>query len=298
MKRFLVLATCIASFSALHSNAVAQPAATTNNVIPVNDKCPTGYSLRIVGQQIAQQGYSGFRTCVLDQKPSIPARMPVGAESIVKLWITCEGKTWTGAGAVVSRSGHILTAAHVGSACINLKDIKIDVGPVTDAYSEPVVTWTAKLVGRVADGKRDPSSADLSNTSFQDAALYRIEKFEPTIPVAGLAGSYPIAGDSVSIAGFSNMPFEYANSENTIAGISIVKSSLLSVAARRGVPFRLHTTSMTLPGLSGGPVLDSSGAVIGIHSSLRTVAPNHFTWATSVAALPSEWLSLIQDSIR
>jgi hypothetical protein len=74
------------------------------------------------------------------------------------------------------------------------------------------------------------------------------------------------------IAGFSDLPFEFLRSPHSRrGGLTINRLNLISVAAdQNDVPFRLHYPGSTLGGVSGGPVFDAEGRLIGIHSTRTT----------------------------
>lgn len=197
------------------------------------------------------------------------AQAEVGSRvpGLVKIWVNCPGSAAEGAGVLVSDSGHVLTAGHVGLGCIGATaDIRI--GRATGVYGVPARTHRADVIARMSDGKANPTSAQAGFTRRQDIALFKVRSGQPTLgPPARISRSLPLPGDLIRVAGFSNLPFAVADSASS-AGISVFQTSLASVAADTAdTPLRLHYGGGSWQGMSGGPVYNDQNEVIGIHSA-------------------------------
>jgi S1-C subfamily serine protease len=147
-------------------------------------------------------------------------------------------KEGTGSGAVIDRSGHILTNFHV-------------------------IDGARRLEVTLADGSKWPGrpiGADPSN----DLAVIRIEAPADKLTVLPLGDSSKlVVGQKVLAIG---NPFGF---ERTLTG-GIVSSIGRSIRAENGRLIRgiIQTDAAINPGNSGGPLLNSSGEVIGISTAI------------------------------
>jgi putative serine protease PepD len=148
--------------------------------------------------------------------------------------------TATGSGFVVDGQGHIVTAAHVVDGATSIK--------VT--FSDGV-TRTATLAGKddaidVAVLKVDPSGLTLHPLKLDSSAALGV-------------------GDALVAIG---SPFGYQESVST----GIVSGLDRTIQAPNGymVAHAIQTDAALNPGNSGGPILDSSGRVIGIADQIAT----------------------------
>jgi S1-C subfamily serine protease len=148
--------------------------------------------------------------------------------------------TATGSGFVVDSQGHIVTAAHVIDGA---KSIKV-------TFSDGV-TRTATLAGKddatdVAVLKVDPSGLTLHSLTLGSSAALGV-------------------GDAVVAIG---SPFGYEESVST----GIVSGVDRTIQAPNGytVAHAIQTDAALNPGNSGGPILDSSGHVVGIADQIAT----------------------------
>ena len=224
-------------------------------------------------------------------------RLPAWTRSVVKIFVRCnnDNRPWTGAGTVVTEGGLVLTAGHVGSACIGRSDTTVRVGFISDPYREPAETFAATFVRRIADDDANPNAAAVNGSSRRDLALLQINPTTPiAFPALPIDRTNPLPGEEVAVAGFSNAPFSN-QVPVTVAGLTIFRSDLISVGATAaGAAYRLHYGGGTMMGASGGPVIDADGNLIGIHSARRDNGPadllTHYAWATSVRSIPAGWL--------
>ena len=201
------------------------------------------------------------------------ARLPQWINSVVLITVHCPGglPPEMGAGVVINDSGYVLTAAHVGSSCLSNKSARM--GRVSSPYRTPGEELEATLIERRANGIASPDLNTVSNAISEDLALWRINAFNTSgLAAAKLAERFQLPGDAISVVGFTALPFSYYNNpHNQQPGLTINRLSLISVAARADEsPYRLHYSGSTLPGVSGGPVFDDDGRLIGIHSARVT----------------------------
>jgi S1-C subfamily serine protease len=147
-------------------------------------------------------------------------------------------KEGTGSGAIIDRSGHILTNFHV-------------------------IDGARRLEVTLADGSKwpaQPVGADPSN----DLAVIKIDAPADKLTILPLGDSSKlIVGQKVLVIG---NPFGF---ERTLTG-GIVSSVGRSIRAENGRLIRgiIQTDAAINPGNSGGPLLNSSGEVIGVSTAI------------------------------
>jgi putative serine protease PepD len=146
----------------------------------------------------------------------------------------------TGSGFVVDSAGHIVTAAHVVDGATSIK--------VT--FSDGT-TRTATLAG-----KDDATDVAVLKVDASGLTLHPLE--------LGSSASLEVA-DAVAAIG---SPFGYEESIST----GIVSGLDRTIDAPNGysVAHAIQTDAALNPGNSGGPILDSSGRVIGIADQIAT----------------------------
>lgn len=260
-------------------------------------------------------------------------------KSLVMITVHCPGAPLPdlGTGVLINNKGYVLTAGHVGGNCSGVTTAKM--GAVKSPYSGPGEELTATLVARRVNGSDIPVGGDPWGGVTEDIALWKITNLTGSgLVPAPIGKDYPVPGENVRVVGFAGLPFQYPhNPHNNLPGLTIFKTSLSSVAARPGdIPYRLHYTGATLPGVSGGPVFDERDQLIGIHSGRITAvisglvttsctvdkfnncailrfkghnganvdqpigvdfmslksALDNYSWATSVVAVPPQWLAM------
>ncbi|MGH8067042.1 MAG: S1C family serine protease [Candidatus Entotheonellia bacterium] len=147
-------------------------------------------------------------------------------------------KEGTGSGAIIDRSGHILTNFHVIEGARRLEVTLADASK-----------WPARPVG-----------ADPSN----DLAVIKIDAPAEKLSVIPLGDSSRlVVGQKVLVIG---NPFGF---ERTLT-VGIVSSLGRSIRADNGRLIRgiIQTDAAINPGNSGGPLLNSSGEVIGVSTAI------------------------------
>ncbi|GAA1359010.1 S1C family serine protease [Streptomyces beijiangensis] len=159
-----------------------------------------------------------------------------------------DGSGGTGTGFVFDKQGHILTNNHVVADAASG-------GSLTATFSNGK-KYDAEIVGR-AEG--------------YDVAVIKLKNAPDNLVPLALGDSDKVAvGDSTIAIG---APFGLSNTVTTgiiSAKNRPVSSSDSSASAKSSYMSALQTDASINPGNSGGPLLDASGAVIGINSAIQS----------------------------
>src|SRR5829696_6217246 len=159
---------------------------------------------------------------------------------VVEIAAGGSGSSATGSGFVVDAEGHIVTAAHVVD---DARSIKVTFADGT--------TRTATLTGK---------------DDATDVAVLKIDPSGLTLHPLALGSSASLeVGDALAAIG---SPFGYEESFST----GIVSGLDRTIQAPNGftVAHAIQTDAALNPGNSGGPIVDSSGRVIGIADQIAT----------------------------
>ncbi|MGW7363899.1 trypsin-like peptidase domain-containing protein [Streptomyces sp. NPDC054841] len=163
------------------------------------------------------------------------------------------GEGGTGTGFVYDKDGHILTNNHVVASAA-------DGGTLSATFSDGK-KYDAEVVGR-AQG--------------YDVAVLKLKNAPSGLTPLPLGDSDRVAvGDSTIAIG---APFGLSNTVTT--GIISAKNrpvaSVDGSGGKNAYMSALQTDASINPGNSGGPLLDASGAVIGINSAIQSTGSNGF----------------------
>ena len=151
------------------------------------------------------------------------------------------GSGGTGSGFFVDREGRIVTSNHV----------------VDSARTVRV---------RLHDG-RTLEATKLGNSPADDLALLQVDPAEVSdIEPLPLADSFEVVPGQMAVA--IGSPFRNLNS--VTVGVVSGRSRAPVSAIARPIPDMIQTDAPLNSGNSGGPLLNSSGEVIGVNSSIRT----------------------------
>ncbi|MFF8599174.1 S1C family serine protease [Streptomyces sp. NPDC015232] len=158
-----------------------------------------------------------------------------------------EGEGGTGTGFVYDKEGHIVTNNHVVASAA-------DGGTLSATFSNGK-TYDAEVVGR-AEG--------------YDVAVIKLKNAPSNLAPLPLGDSDKVAvGDSTIAIG---APFGLSNTVTT--GIISAKNRPVASGdgggGKNSYMSALQTDASINPGNSGGPLLDASGAVIGINSAIQS----------------------------
>jgi serine protease Do len=224
-------------FAAPAIAVAGEPAAVAvTPAVPAPPKVAPGQRLSSVFRKSAPTTITDLRTIEARVKVIVAQVSP----AVVSVSLRSGGSgVISGSAVVISADGLVLTAAHVGGA------------PGRD------VTFTFPD-GRTAKGKTLGTNHDL------DAGLMRITDAGPWpfAPVGDLAAAR--LGDWVVALGH---PGGFDAQRPVVARLG----RIIMKTART-----MQTDCIILSGDSGGPLFDSSGRVIGIHSSISTQAEDNF----------------------
>jgi S1-C subfamily serine protease len=156
-----------------------------------------------------------------------------------------------GSGFVVSRTGTILTDAHVVTTAGQTTGTPRPARTVYVAFSDGDRV-TARLVGY-----------DL----FDDVAVLRVDpKQHPVAPVPLGDSSRVVVGEPVAAVG---SPFGNADSLS-VGVVSAIRRSIPSLTSKYDLVDAIQTDAPINHGNSGGPLFDARGRVIGINAQIRS----------------------------
>ena len=194
----------------------------------------------------------------------------------------------SGSGFVVSPSGYILTNAHV-AAPSDFRD------PIELTESNEVLPEVELSVVFSGTSRRYPARlVQLDDEDDHDFALIKIEPFEgmPHLEIPDLDTPPPEPGTEVYLCGFPLGTFAVQEGDRVIA------STLKGILSRRVGPY-VQIDAGVHPGISGGPVTDSQGRLIGVVCSVQAT-PKGDIAATIGYALPisSARRVLVADLLR
>jgi 2-alkenal reductase len=163
------------------------------------------------------------------------------------------GEEGQGSGFVVSRSGYVLTNAHV----------------ITTAPEQPVARARNVYV-EFADGDR--VSAKIKGYDlFSDVGLIRVDpRAHRLTPLPLGSSSRVVVGDPVATIG---SPFGNENSLS-VGVVSATRRSISSITSEYQLTDAIQTDAAINHGTSGGPLVDAAGRVIGISAQIRSTTGN------------------------
>ena len=178
--------------------------------------------------------------------------------------------TASGTGFFVTQDGYLVTAAHVvdGATKIVVKTKHLALGAAVVKVDKTDDLAVLRITGAYPPGALTNRFVLQYNYSKLAAVS---PKFRP-LPVANSGGAK--LGDSVSTLGFPNLEFQGFTPKFT-------RGEINSLAGFQDDAHHFQISAQIQPGNSGGPLLDSSGAVIGVVQS--TLAGTRQLLTTGVA---------------
>ncbi|MEO6708307.1 MAG: trypsin-like peptidase domain-containing protein [Planctomycetota bacterium] len=180
----------------------------------------------------------------------------------------------SGSGFVISSQGYILTNAHVAVPA-EFRD-SMDI-----TESNQVLPEVELAVVFSGSSRRLPAHLiQIDDEEDHDFALIKIEPFEgmPLLELDDLDSPPPAAGTEVYLCGFPLGTFAVQEGDRVIA------STLKGILSRRVGPY-VQIDAGVHPGISGGPVTDANGKVIGVVCSVQATPLGEIA-ATIGYALP------------
>jgi S1-C subfamily serine protease len=177
-----------------------------------------------------------------------------GVVTVISYFDTGSGTDATagqGSGFVVSRSGTILTDAHVVTTA----------GQTTGTPRAARTVYVA-----FSDGDRVAARV-VGYDLFDDVAVLRVDpKQHPVAPVPLGDSSRVVVGQPVAAVG---SPFGNADSLS-VGVVSAIRRSIPSLTSRYDLVDAIQTDAPINHGNSGGPLFDARGRVIGINAQIRS----------------------------
>lgn len=194
----------------------------------------------------------------------------------------------SGSGFVISPSGYIMTNAHVAVPSDFVDPLEITEGNEVIPEVELEVVFSGS-------SERIPAQLILVDDSGdQDFALIKIEPFEgmALLELADLDASAPEPGSEVYLCGFPLGTFAVQEGDRVIA------STLKGILSRSVGPY-VQIDAGVHPGLSGGPVTNAQGKVIGIVCSVQATPMGEIAAAIGYALPISSARSVLPaDALR
>jgi putative serine protease PepD len=174
-----------------------------------------------------------------DSVAGIAARVLPSVVSIETL--TSNGGT-TGSGFVIAANGYLLTNNHVVAGAITIKVV------LNDGRE-----FAAKVMGR--DGSYDLAVLKINATDLKALQFGDSEKVQVGDPVIAIGSPLGLTGTvTQGIISAKNRPVTAGDNANSTSFISA-----------------LQTDAAINPGNSGGPLVDATGAVIGVNSAIASL---------------------------
>ena len=192
----------------------------------------------------------------------------------------------TGSGVVYDAQGDIVTNYHVISSALGGGQIQVT---LADGR-----LYTASIVGHdkttdLAVIRLDNPPSDLTVARFATSA-----NLEVGAPVMAIGAPLGLSNTvTTGIVSALNRPVEVSMDEDSSSQDSQASSDLVVTNA-------IQIDASINPGNSGGPLFDASGAVIGINSSIKSLATSSDGQAGSIGlgfAIPSDLVVSIADQL-
>jgi putative serine protease PepD len=194
--------------------------------------------------------------------------------SVVSIQIRMGDNGGTGSGVVIDKEGHILTNNHVVSPAIGVA------GSTISAAFQDGTQVPAQVVGR------DPKT---------DLAVLKVNV--PDLTVAQIGNSSDLAvGDTVIAIG---SPLELAGTvtEGIVSALHRPVRLNGEGSDTNAVIDAIQTDAAINQGNSGGPLVDSTGAVIGLNAAIRTAGPGEGGSIGLGFALPINYARVIAEQL-
>lgn len=167
--------------------------------------------------------------------------------AVVSLEVTVGNQAGNGSGVVIDPAGYVLTNDHV-------------VAPATGPGQ-------GAIEALFSDGSRVPATV-VGADPMTDLAVVKVPVANPTVAAIGRSGELAV-GDAVIAIG---SPFGLAGTVTTGIVSAVDRPVRLDPEGSAGdaVIDAVQTDAAINPGNSGGPLVDATGAVVGINTAIRS----------------------------
>ncbi len=176
---------------------------------------------------------------------TIPEIVKKAKPSVVGISSQFHESTGTGTGIIITTDGYIVTNAHV----------------VQNSYKD--TTFKANSVIVVLEDQSEHEARIIGTDTRTDLAVLKVDSAGKKLPAAELGNSDNLLEGELAVAIGNPLGFELYGS--TTCGIISALNRTITIDERRMT--LIQTDAAVNPGNSGGPLLNSSGQVIGINSS-------------------------------
>lgn len=222
------------------------------------------------------------------QPPDSPAAATVeqaaarAIPSVVKLETAIGDQTEEGSGIVLSTDGFILTNNHVVAA--------------PDPRQTGVAMHTAATF---ADGRSAPFAIIGADTST-DIAVVRVQGISGLRPIAMGSSAGLHVGQSVIAIG-APLGLDGTVTTGVISALHRPVSGIVGPGSGDAVLDAIQTDATMSPGSSGGALVDTSGALIGLNSAIATMNATHpggpTGWIGVGFAIPVDEAKVVADQL-
>lgn len=202
--------------------------------------------------------------------------------SVVKLETAIGDQTEEGSGVVLSTDGFILTNNHVVAA--------------PDPRQTGVAVHTAATF---ADGRSEPFAVVGADTST-DIAVVRVQGISGLRPIAIGSSAGLHVGQNVIAIG-APLGLDGTVTTGVISALHRPVSGIVGPGTGDAVLDAIQTDATMSPGSSGGALIDTSGALIGLNSAIATMNATHpggpTGWIGVGFAIPVDEAKVVADQL-
>ncbi|OMC50155.1 hypothetical protein A5745_05320 [Mycobacterium sp. IS-2888] len=202
--------------------------------------------------------------------------------SVVKLETAIGDQTEEGSGVVLSADGFILTNNHVVAA--------------PDPRQTGVAVHTAATF---ADGRSEPFVV-VGADSSTDIAVVRVQGISGLRPIAmGTSAGLHVGQNVIAIG--APLGLDGTVTTGVISALHRPVSGIVGPGSGNAVLDAIQTDATMSPGSSGGALIDTSGALIGLNSAIATMNATHpggpTGWIGVGFAIPVDEAKVVADQL-
>ncbi len=221
--------------------------------------------------------------------------------SVVKVNVTTESGAGSGSGIILSKDGEILTNNHVVAGAGDEADISVNFQDGTTKRATVIGTDPLTDVAVIkAEGVDDLTPASLGKSGAIKVGQAVVAVGSPFgLNATVTSGIVSALNRPVSVAAEESEPQDEQGQENPFGGEG-QEAQPQQQSLSTTYP-AIQTDAAINPGNSGGPLVDLSGRVIGINSSIRTAGGSETAAGGSIGlgfAIPIDEVLPIVNQIR